>query len=1086
MAFSRAKSKKMPELPFSHRLVLNQWLIDQCGYDALEVYEAERRGLARPASLATCLHDCPEGVGADNLHHFYHRLAREWPAKASVTPDNLLRYEQNIVSHSLSINARRPRPIIWKYYQWLSLLFVEIYLDRYFNQRQQLVASLNAYIERSERYWAIREYATSTIPYSEPELNKVCLQNATGSGKTLLMHVNFLQFQLYSQASGSKSELARAVLITPNEELSKQHQRELAASGINAKRLSVASGGVQNSVEPDGSQQQIDFTEITKLSDDDGPNQIAVRNLGDQNLLFVDEAHRGMGSKEERGWYRRRKRLARRGFIFEYSATFKEAAAASQNTKIDATYAKSILFDYSYRYFYEDGYGKDYRIFNLPQSYTELRFIYLSACLLAFYQQLKLYEDKQADYTPYNLEKPLWVFVGKSVSKATGSKDERQAVSDVALILQFIAHLLKDRQAAAATIEKILGGNGADTGLLDDTGHDIFAGSFLYIKDLLQHKSWSFEDLLRDIFSKVFGSATGGQLSLAKIKGDDSEIMLRVGQEETPFGLINVGDATGLLKHIEQAKIAQPDDFSNLQTLEAEFSDSLFGEVRDSSSPITLLLGSKKFVEGWDCWRVSTLGLMHVGKSEGAQIIQLFGRGVRLKGYDWTLKRSTSATPTYQPQYIQYLETLNIFGVQADFMDRFKKFLQDERLPGNSRKAVYTLPLNVTHDFGKELKVLRPRYKTSNGAEYDFQRDGKSLNLGERPKLPKLIEIDWYPRIQALESVGAKHDSNKNATTFSPENLAFLDYEDLFFKLEQFKQERAWHNLNFSKPQLQQLLADKTWYQLLVPAQNMTLDDFANVRLWRQMAEELLRKYCQELYNYSKAAFIEPRLELRPLRPDDSNLPDTAEYQLIVDSSEATLINHIQALTRDIAANKPGVLRQGDLRALLFAQHLYQPVLHTAKNSKIQIAPVSLNESEFQFVADLHDHLATNPGEQLYLLRNESRGKGIGFFEAGNFYPDFILWKIIGNRQCIAFIEPHGLLHEQPQHKKIPFHQTIKSIQERLADADVCLNSFVVTPTRFIKLNWGLGMEELEQMNVFFMQDQRDTYIKQILQRMEL
>jgi hypothetical protein len=29
------------------------------------------------------------------------------------------------------------------------------------------------------------------------------------------------------------------------------------------------------------------------------------------------------------------------------------------------------------------------------------------------------------------------------------------------------------------------------------------------------------------------------------------------------------------------------------------------------------------------------MGLMHVGRSEGAQIIQLFGRGIRLKGYDW-------------------------------------------------------------------------------------------------------------------------------------------------------------------------------------------------------------------------------------------------------------------------------------------------------------------------------------------------------------------------------------------------------------------------------------------------------------------
>jgi hypothetical protein len=44
---------------------------------------------------------------------------------------------------------------------------------------------------------------------------------------------------------------------------------------------------------------------------------------------------------------------------------------------------------------------------------------------------------------------------------------------------------------------------------------------------------------------------------------------------------------------------------------------------------------------------------------------------------------------------------------------------------------------------------------------------------------------------------------------------------------------------------------------------------------------------------------------------------------------------------------------------------------------------------------DLVVYLATKPsllaGCDMYLLRNQSR-KGIDFFEAGNFYPDFILW----------------------------------------------------------------------------------------------
>ena len=1091
-----AKKTKKHILPFGKRLVLNQWLIEQCGYDPLVDHRTGNRKLHPLKELSNILRKCPEGMYVNNSHYFCKMMTGEWQIDAKFTQDDLRRYEQNIVSHTLRINERRSRPIIWKYYQWLSLLFVEVYLDRYFNQRDKLLSDLNDYIRRFNAYWENRDFETGVTPYSMEDLNKICLQNATGSGKTLLMHVNFLQFRHYADASQFKDDLTRTVLITPNERLSEQHAREMNASGIYSERLLMDSDHL--SFSDKNGLSQVDFTEITKLSNEDGPNQIAIRNLGDQNLLLVDEAHRGMGSKEETGWFRSRERLAEKGFVFEYSATFKEAITAAKNPEIDAAYSKNILFDYSYHYFYKDGYGKDYRIFNLPKSYEKIEFTYLTACLLSFYQQIKLYEDKKTAFSQYKLEKPLWVFVGNSVSRATGIKDEKETVSktvsDVALILQFIANFLKDEDISASTVEKILGTNAHDTGLLDETGNDIFHGSFLYIRDLMHREGWNYRYLLRDIFGKVFLNSGGGQLTLAKIKGNDSEIMLRVGQAEEPFGLINVGDAAGLIKHIEQENEIRPSDVSNLNVLEAEFNKTLFGQVHESSSPVTVLLGSKKFVEGWDCWRVSTLGLMHVGKKEGSQIIQLFGRGVRLKGYDWTLKRSSFATPTNQPEHVQYLETLNVFGVQADFMEKFKKFLEDEELPSNDKKAVYTVPLNITYDFGKELKVLRPRRKDSNGKEYDFKKDAKVPDLGNIPdKLKeKKVMIDWYPRIQSLESKNKHKDSNRNETSFSKEHLAFLDYTDLFFRLEKFKRERTWHNLNISKTQIQQLLSNNEWYRILVPAQSMEKSDVSNVFLWQEMASTLIQKYCDELYNYSKAAFMEPRLELRLLTSEDANLPDEKEYQLIVDSSEDALIGDILDLMENLRKGKEDILdsnqkiQSGDLKACLFDIHLYQPLMHVAKNSKIQIAPVSLNESEFQFVEDLQKYLQKHNGEEIYLLRNESRGKGIGFFEAGNFYPDFLLWKIKGNTQYIAFIEPHGLLHQGPGDKKIEFHKTIKNIQNRLSSENICLNSFIVTPTKFAKLQWELDLKDFQKKHVLFMQDQRDDYIESIISEMEV
>ena len=1075
---------KPKQIPFSHKLVLNQWIVSLFGFDPLKDHKDGMTTLRPMHLVAKTVKDAPEGLTSENLHHFYKALDLHLQADAQITCADLLRHEHNIVSHTLAINEKRDRPIVWKYYQWLSLLFGEIYLDRFFADRTALLEALNEYVDAFDAYWTGEGYVTGITPYELDDLHKLCLQNATGSGKTLLMHVNFLQFRHYASKSPLKHDLTRTVLITPNEQLSLQHAREMKGSNIIASRLLTDSGDLLSSGK--NGLRQVDYTEVTKLGDTDGPNVIASRNLGDQNLLLVDEAHRGMGSQEERGWFRSRARLSEKGFVFEYSATLKEAVSAAKRLEIEASYAKTILFDYSYRYFYEDGYGKDYRIFNLPRTFSQFEFSYLTACLLSFYQQLKLYEDKHRLYTPYNIEKPLWVFVGSSVTRATGTKAEKATVSDVGKILKFIAEFLKSEGTSASEIERILTGNVQETGLLDENGGDIFAGGFVYLQQLMYREGWKPADLFRDILDKLFQNRAGGELSIARIKGDENEIMLRVGQAEKPFGLVNVGDAAGLTTHIAEQ------EFDNVAVLESEFSETMFGQINLSRSPVNLLIGSKRFVEGWDCWRVSTLGLMHVGKSEGAQIIQLFGRGVRLKGYDWSLQRSGFATPTHQPELIQYVETLNVFGIEADFMERVRRFLEEEELPRNDQKQVFTVPLTVTYDFGQRLKVLRPRKKRGDGREYDFKRDGAVPDLALVPEKIRQtgVAIDWYPRIQSLESKKGAKPGTKEETVFEESHMEFLNYDDLFFRLEKFKRERTWHNLNISRPMIRSLLAERTWYKVVVPSGKMEFSDFSNVALWQEMAAELLQKFSEEYYNYCKAAFIEPRLEFREIEAGDGSLPEADDYQMIIDASETALINDIKSLTKEIAARKTGVLRAGDLKGCLFGTHLYEPVLHAAKGSKVQIAPVSLNESEFQFLDDLRLYIDRNQarlaleGVELFLLRNESRRRGIGFFEAGNFYPDFLLWLVKDGQQHLAFVEPHGLQHEGPGHKKIEFHQVIKGIQARLASANVVLNSFIVTPTRFGKLNWGKTIQELEDMHVLFMEDQRDTYVASIIRRM--
>ena len=171
---------------------------------------------------------------------------------------------------------------------------------------------------------------------------------------------------------------------------------------------------------------------------------------------------------------------------------------------------------------------------------------------------------------------------------------------------------------------------------------------------------------------------------------------------------------------------------------------------------------------------------------------------------------------------------------------------------------------------------------------------------------------------------------------------------------------------------------------------------------------------------------------------------------------------------------------------------MFQPLFHARKGGKITILPVALNESEYQFVTDLKAWCDTNSaqlekdGIELFFLRNLSSSKGVGFFEAGNFHPDFILWMLLDGKQYITFIEPHGLLHEGPASEKVQFHKRVKEVEKRLGDTDVILNSFVLSWTQFPQLKWFDTKAQLEEKHVLFMVDDRDKYIDKLFSKLRV
>ena len=1037
-------------LPFAQRLVLHQWLL---GLFEVASFDDLARTLSDPEL---------EGFDDDGISRFHHALAMRMIDRQQLTRDTLLAYDQNIVRHWLAITERRTRDghrVLPKYFQYLALLFTEIYLDRYFTDADGLLAELNRHVAS---FNATTPATDQVEPYQLEQLNKLAFWCATGSGKTLLMHVNVRQYRHYLARAGRERELNRIILLTPNEGLSRQHLEEFALSGMQADLFDKDAASLFSG-------RAVEIIDIHKLAEEGKDKTVAVDAFEGDNLVLVDEGHRGSSGED---WKAKRDRLCEHGFSFEYSATFGQAMRAANKPALEQEYARCILFDYSYKYFYKDGYGKDYVILNLQDDHDEeVRQSYLTACLLVFYQQLRLYLDRQKEYRPFLVERPLWVFVGGSVN-AVRTRGGRQ-VSDVLDILLFLAGFLRERRVSVERIERLLGGR---AGLLDGQGREIFGNSFAYLASCGMSAGEVFDDLLRTVFN---APAQAG-LHVVDLKGVEGEIALQAGDNDA-FGVINVGDTATLRKLCEA--------HDELVVEERQLGSSLFDVISETESRVNLLIGSKKFTEGWNSWRVSTMGLMNVGRSEGSEIIQLFGRGVRLKGYDFSLKRSGRVAGVQAPAWLPSLETLNIFGVRADYMRQFKEYLEEEGLPANEERVEVVLP--VIRGLGeRKLRTIKLR------DDVDFKKDGPKPVLGDVPdqlvRYP--LVVDWYPKIQAQRSrgagegggVAAKHEGRLRA-----EHLAFFDWDAVFFELQKFKAERSWHNLDLPRQAARTLLERDDWYTLYVPEDQLAMGDFRRVRLWQEMALTLLKKYCDRFYRYCKAAFEAQHLEYRELGEDDPNFFD--EYRVLVQQSQEQLLQTLTTLKEKLGNGELADAGFGSFVSLAFDRHLYQPLLCCSQNDVVEVRPVALNDGERDFVKDLRSLYLRElekggglfEGCELYLLRNQSRGRGVGFFEAGNFYPDFILWLVDGKRQSVTFVDPKGLRNvEGPNDPKLRFAETIKELEARLGDPAVTLDSFIVSRTPLGQLPWWdreMSQLDFEKRHVVFQTPGDTGYVQKIL-----
>lgn len=664
------------------RLILNRFFLDLLGAESFE----DLKGLLRLVD---------EGPDEQGQSNFYGRLITQPGLKLQL--EKLAEYDRSILNYEWRLAEARSEFKGFRYFQYLTLLFTEIYLDRLTEDPQTLLHELNGFLKNLRQ----REPEVTDVPAFEPDdLRRLAFFMATGSGKTLLMHVNIWQVWHYLKhgmhpetlvrRTDGRREFYNVLLITPNEGLSAQHIEEFHTSGVNAGLFIEDPHGREDLFGP-----KVKVIEIHKLAEEASRDGVSVvlDELGAANLILVDEGHKGAGS-EARVWKTRQQKLSSEGFLMEYSATFAQAIGAAgtrARQSLLAEYGKAILFDYSYAHFYGDGYGKNFNVLNLSRARADQAHELLMGGLLTFYNQLNLYHRKEAAYRTFNIERPLWVMLGSSVN-AMFTRHGRKR-SDVAEVVAFLKRCVEEADWAVEVIGRILEGNSGFTDI--ETGQDLFTA---HIREMKRRRP---EALYRAILKDVFHGA--GALEIWELKNAEGELGLRVstaGGKDLPyFGVINIGDVATFRKYLKEQFY--------IDVQEDRFAGSQFEGVNKPDSPVNILIGARKFIEGWSSWRVSSMGLLNVGKGEGSQVIQLFGRGVRLKGKDMSLKR-TEALPDStleEKDRNQRLETLYIFGWNADYVRTFREMLEQEDIGRD-----FTVYVKHKHPWPKdELPVPQKR-----------------------------------------------------------------------------------------------------------------------------------------------------------------------------------------------------------------------------------------------------------------------------------------------------------------------------------------------------------------------------------------
>ncbi|MDP2823463.1 MAG: DEAD/DEAH box helicase family protein [Sulfuritalea sp.] len=546
-----------------------------------------------------------------------------------------------------------------RYAQYLALMQFAHWMDAQLDDAAAFLLRLNVYLG------AHKPKGEAVSEFVEADLQLAAFWMATAAGKTHVLHACLALLE-------KRRPWDRLIVITPSESLTRQHAdklRELGAWEVFAYPMD-GDASAMGRLPPDA----VIVLDINKLASEKKGDGVTVPTsvfADGRNLVFVDEGHKGQKS-EASVWKALQADLAgidapmpaHRGLLIEFSATFGQVAEGEHAFD---RYAKAVVFDYAYDRFHQDRYGKDFwhvRVQARDEASDAARRQTLTAALLAFWHQVACFrstDGKQAAASRgLQVAAPLWVLLGLSVIGSSKNKDDAAQTSDVVDVLTYLSTMLAHPAKLTESLRSLLATTTAGADMLPAAVRQATAG-------------WEVKALAERVLADCFGWQQGDKAVMRLIKAATGELGLGLLRGDTShyYGVVNVGDAAGLKKALESARLEVEDD---------AMSSSLFAALDASGSGLNVLIGSRRFAEGWDNYRASSLTLLRLGQGEGSLIIQMFGRVVRFAGVGGDGKRLDKPPAELAP-----LQTAYVFGLKSGYLDTFLHSLADNGVPDSRR-----------------------------------------------------------------------------------------------------------------------------------------------------------------------------------------------------------------------------------------------------------------------------------------------------------------------------------------------------------------------------------------------------------------